>query len=417
MKRPNSRPPPSVPSAALAAIMQAIAASLDVARIFSIIAEQAGHVLAHEALVVLLAPSASDAAADGALAVAFAHPPAVGAGQAWPLRQFSFGSALRAQQPVVVADFAATAAAHAGDQMLLDAGGHAAVMVPILAASRVLGGLVLLSRTAGAYRRPTRSWSSRSPACSRLALEHQRLDAAGQRPGRGRGAQPPGARNPRHPGAVAHRHHYQSRIPQTVCGRAEPGPTRRCWPRPRPWRAGRLEEARRSVLGLHPTPLQHQSLRAALTAELAGLAKRAGLVTQFYCRGRGTAAGAGAGDGAVSRGPGGVSEYLQACGGPPCPPGPGLRSRMGSCSPSKTTASAFGAGRRPADPCGRLRPAEHGRARAQPGRRPGRHQPSRARDDRAGDPAVWPAGPRPRGRRAARRPAGGAGPRAPQSAC
>ena len=48
---------------------------------------------------------------------------------------------------------------------------------------------------------------------------------------------------------------------------------------------GALEEARRSVLGLHPTPLQHQSLRDALAAELAGLAQRAGLATQFYVQG------------------------------------------------------------------------------------------------------------------------------------
>src|SRR5205085_4018380 len=33
-----------------------------------------------------------------------------------------------------------------------------------------------------------------------------------------------------------------------------------------------LEEARRSVLGLHPTPLEHQSLGDALTMELSALA-------------------------------------------------------------------------------------------------------------------------------------------------
>jgi signal transduction histidine kinase len=48
---------------------------------------------------------------------------------------------------------------------------------------------------------------------------------------------------------------------------------------------GALEEARRSVLGLHPTPLQHHALRDALAPELAGLAKRAGLATQFYVQG------------------------------------------------------------------------------------------------------------------------------------
>jgi len=48
---------------------------------------------------------------------------------------------------------------------------------------------------------------------------------------------------------------------------------------------GALEEARRSVLALHPTPLQHQSLRDALTLELSALAKRAALTTQFYVHG------------------------------------------------------------------------------------------------------------------------------------
>jgi DNA-binding NarL/FixJ family response regulator len=38
-------------------------------------------------------------------------------------------------------------------------------------------------------------------------------------------------------------------------------------------------------LGLQPTPLQHQSLREALVAELARLAKRAGPATQFYVHG------------------------------------------------------------------------------------------------------------------------------------
>jgi DNA-binding NarL/FixJ family response regulator/two-component sensor histidine kinase len=46
-----------------------------------------------------------------------------------------------------------------------------------------------------------------------------------------------------------------------------------------------LEEARRSVLNLHPTPLEHHSLHDALAQELAGLARRAGLATQFYVNG------------------------------------------------------------------------------------------------------------------------------------
>ena len=48
---------------------------------------------------------------------------------------------------------------------------------------------------------------------------------------------------------------------------------------------GALEEARRSVLNLHPTPLEHHSLHDALAQELAGLARRTGLATQFYVNG------------------------------------------------------------------------------------------------------------------------------------
>jgi DNA-binding NarL/FixJ family response regulator len=48
---------------------------------------------------------------------------------------------------------------------------------------------------------------------------------------------------------------------------------------------GALEEARRSVLNLNPTPLEHHSLHDALTQESAGLARRAGLATQFYVTG------------------------------------------------------------------------------------------------------------------------------------
>ena len=48
-----------------------------------------------------------------------------------------------------------------------------------------------------------------------------------------------------------------------------------------------LAEARRSILGLQPTPLQHQSLQEALRPELGRLAKRARLVTHYYLQDKG----------------------------------------------------------------------------------------------------------------------------------
>ena len=46
MNNPAPLALPPIPSAPLAAITQAITASLDVAHIFSIVAQQAGHILA-----------------------------------------------------------------------------------------------------------------------------------------------------------------------------------------------------------------------------------------------------------------------------------------------------------------------------------------------------------------------------------
>ncbi|HMA36770.1 MAG TPA: response regulator [Chloroflexia bacterium] len=284
MNRAGSRPRPAGPNAPLAAITQAIAASLDVSRIFSIIAQQAGHVLAHDALAVLLLQPATTAAADRALALAFSHPPAGGADQSWLVSQFSFAPALLAQQPVVVGDFAATAAAHAGDQLLRDAGGRAGVVVPIQAARRVLGGLVLVSRTAGAYGPGDPPLVEPIAGLLALALEHQRLE-----------------QQARALAVVEERNRLAREIHDTLAQSLtgiiinleslKPYPAARS-PADAEVLAdtealarGALEEARRSVLGLHPTPLQHQSLRDALAPELAGLAKRAGLATQFYVEG------------------------------------------------------------------------------------------------------------------------------------
>src|SRR6185369_15522297 len=94
-----------------------------------------------------------------------------------PLGQFSFAPALRTPQPVIVTDFTATAATYAGDGMLAAAGGRAGVVVPIQAATRVLGALVFTRHTAGAYYPADPPLVEPIAGLLALALEHQRLDA------------------------------------------------------------------------------------------------------------------------------------------------------------------------------------------------------------------------------------------------
>ena len=177
-----SPPLPYVPTAPLTAIMQAIAAGLDVSRIFTIVAQQAEQVLAHDGLAVLLRPSARDATnADGAddaheLAFAFCNPPIVEVGRSWPFSDFSFGPTLLANQPAVVTDFAATADQYAGDQLLLEHIGRAGVIVPIAAAPHVLGGLVLISGTPGLHGPEDVLLVEPIANLLAVALEHRRLD-------------------------------------------------------------------------------------------------------------------------------------------------------------------------------------------------------------------------------------------------
>ena len=281
----NSLPPiPHVPIAPLAAITQAIAASLDVAQIFRIVAEQAGYILPHEVLAVLLVAPGPDAGTSPALEVAFSRPPAAPARPPWPLTDFSFGPALRASQACVVADFAVTAANHTGDQIILDRFGRAAVIVPIAAAPRLLGALVLISRTPGRYHPADALLVEPIAGLLALAIEHQRLD-----------------QQARVLAVVEERNRLAREIHDTLA-QSLTGIIINLESL-KPYAAGRspadaevlaetevlargaLEEARRSVLGLHPTPLQHHSLRDALSPELAGLAKRAGVATQFYVQG------------------------------------------------------------------------------------------------------------------------------------
>ncbi len=286
----SSQPSAHVPATPLTVIMQAIAAGLDVPRIFNIVAQQAEHILAHDALVVLLRPDASVAEdardADDAreLAIAFSNPPIVEAGRSWPFTDFSFGPSLLANQPAIVTDFATTANRYAGDMLLLEQAGRTGVIVPIAAAPHVLGGLAVISGTPGLHGPEDVLLAEPIANLLAVALEHRRLDE------RARAL------------AVAEERNRMAReihdtLAQSLAGiiinleSLKPYKTRRSrvdadvLAETEMLARGALEEARRSVLGLHPTPLEHQSLREALTLELSALAKRAALTTQFYVNG------------------------------------------------------------------------------------------------------------------------------------
>ena len=179
-------------------------------------------ILAHDALAVLLPPGCRTPRPE--LAVAFCQPPLGEAERSWPVQRLLLRPrAARPVRPPSSPTSRRPPPSMPATGCSWPAGRRAGVMVPIQAAPRVLGGLVLISRTPrpASARRCAAGRAHRRPA--RPGAGASAPGSAGPRPGRGRGAQPPGARNPRHPGPVAHRHHHQSRIPQTLCGRAEPG--------------------------------------------------------------------------------------------------------------------------------------------------------------------------------------------------
>jgi DNA-binding NarL/FixJ family response regulator/signal transduction histidine kinase len=290
MNNASSQPSAHVPATPLTVIMQAIAAGLDVPRIFNIVAQQAEHILAHDALVVLLRPDARegedarDANDAHELAVAFSDPPIMEARRSWPFSDFSFGPALLANQPVIVTDFAATADQYAGDMLLLEQAGRTGVIVPIAAAPHILGGLVVISGKPGLHGPEDVLLAEPIANLLAVALEHRRLDE------RARALAVVEERN-----RMAREIH--DTLAQSLAGiiinleSLKPYKTRRSrleadvLAETEILARGALEEARRSVLGLHPTPLEHQSLRDALTLELSALAKRAAVTTQFYVNG------------------------------------------------------------------------------------------------------------------------------------
>jgi DNA-binding NarL/FixJ family response regulator/signal transduction histidine kinase len=278
---------------ALAEITRAIAASLDFSSILGVAAQQAGHILAHDGLIVLLREAEPEIQSRGEVVVAACHPPALEASlhsRHWPLTDFSFGPAMLANQSVVIEDLASTAAQHRGGQVILNNIGRSAVMVPIQAPPRVLGGLVLISRTPGLYRQEDALLVEPLAGLLALALEHQRLDQQARAL------------------AVAEERNRLAReihdtLAQSLAGiiinlesfkpydatrsqtKAQVAQVAEVLAETETLARRALHEARRSVLGLHPTPLQDQSLRDALTSELTALAKRAGLTTRFYVGG------------------------------------------------------------------------------------------------------------------------------------
>jgi len=271
---------PTALAAALTEITLAIATSPDVSRTFSTVAQQTGRILSYDVMAVLLL----DTGAERKLVTALCHPPTIECACAYPLTDFSFGTALLVGEPVIVGDFAATATDNAGDQVMLDKFGRAAVIVPIQKAPRVLGGLALISRTPGIYHAVDVPLVEPIATLLALALERQRLDQQSMAL------------------AVAEERNRLAReihdtLAQSLTGiilnleslkpydKAHSQTEAVMLAETEALARRALEEARRSILGLHPIPLEHQSLRAALTAELAELAKRAGLTTQFYTQG------------------------------------------------------------------------------------------------------------------------------------
>jgi DNA-binding NarL/FixJ family response regulator/signal transduction histidine kinase len=275
-------------AASLAEITQAIATSLEVSRIFEEVSRLARHVLPHNSLIILLNQAESDGLADARLAVALCHlcfpaRSAIEVGQSWPPTSFSFGPTLLANQSVVVDDLAVTAVQYPGNRLLLESG-RSALVVPIHALSRVLGGLVLLSWTPGRYSSEDVLMAEPFAGLLAIALEHQRLNQQSRAL------------------AVAEERNRLAReihdtLAQSLTGIIINLESLRPFDAARSHAEvellaetetlarGALEEARRSVLNLHPTPLEHHSLHDALAQELAGLARRTGLATQFYVNG------------------------------------------------------------------------------------------------------------------------------------
>ena len=275
-------------AAALGEMTRAIAASLDVSQIFPVAAQLAQQVLPYDTLVVLLHQDEPDLPTGGRLVVAFCYlcdsaEPAVTPGQSWLPASFSFGPSLLANRPVIVNDLAATSIQHPGDRILLDLG-RSALIVPIHVPPHILGGVTLIARTPGIYGADNLLLAEPVADLLAVALGHQFLSQQSSALA-----------------VIEERNRLAREIHDTLAqslagilinleslkpyaamrSRADAEVLAETETLAR----SALEEARRSVLNLIPTPLEHQSLHDALAQELAGLARRAGVATQIYIYG------------------------------------------------------------------------------------------------------------------------------------
>ena len=275
-------------TAALAEITRAIATSPDVCEAFAVVSRQARHVLPHDALVVLQSRADSDYSTDARLDVAYCQfcdhvELAVSAGESWSPASFSFDSAFSDKQAVVVSDLAATAHVYPGDRILCRAG-SSALVVPIQASPRVLGLLILIGRTAGMFRQADALLAEPIASLLAVALAHQRRErqASASAVAEERNRLAREIHDTQVHSLTGIMINLESLKPYAV-GRSQADAD--VLAEIEEMARNALVEARRSVLGLSPTPLQHQSLHDALAQELAGLGKRAGLACQFYVAG------------------------------------------------------------------------------------------------------------------------------------
>lgn len=285
---PSQHDRPGKGGALLTEITKAIAASFDVSLVFPVAARQMRQILPYDTLVILLRAGEIEGSAIDHLAVAYCSQydldaAVAAANELWTPADFSFGQTLLATRPTIVDDLAATANQYRGDLGVLGAG-RAALVTPICTPLYVFGWLVLVSHTPGLYRLDDLLLAEPVADLLAVALQHQRLsrrscDLAVAEERRRLVREMHDTLAQALAGILINLEFLKSHLAlhtgvaagvladtETLARRA-------------------LEEARQAILGLHPVALEHHSLREALSEELAALARRDNLSTQFYCAG------------------------------------------------------------------------------------------------------------------------------------
>lgn len=269
-------------SRALAEITRRITLSLEAEEVVDALKREAQRILPHERLWLLLRSIRADGPEEWTIAIA--SPPAPDFPPAFPLSDASFSAELLAARPVLVADFAQTAVTARFDRAILDVGGRSAVVAPIHVASRTLGGLIFTRSTPGAYAATDVEWIQPVTGLLALALEHERLDHQASALA-----------------VVEERNRLAREIHDTLAQSLtaiilnlealkldtakRSASDRGILEETEALARSALIEARRSVLGLHPATLAHQSLGRALAEELAAFGRRAGVATHLYVHG------------------------------------------------------------------------------------------------------------------------------------